>query len=69
MGPGDCEQFKKQAGYSKVYKDARAHAASGQKNPKLLGCFKSVFWAESSNIVGADMIENINAALSGDSEN
>ena len=32
------------------------------------GCFKSAFWAESSNIVGAEIIENVKSALSGDSE-
>jgi len=42
-----------------------------RKTPKeesSFPCFKNTFLAESSNIVGADMIENIQAALSGDSE-
>ncbi|VEU36290.1 unnamed protein product [Pseudo-nitzschia multistriata] len=41
-----------------------------RKTPKehsALDCFKSTFLAESSNIVGGDMIENIQAAVSGDS--
>jgi hypothetical protein len=42
-----------------------------RKTPKAeskFGCFKSTFWAESSNIVGAEMIENVKSALSGDSD-
>jgi hypothetical protein len=42
-----------------------------RKTPKAeskFGCFKSTFWAESSNIVGAEIIENVKSALSGDSE-
>lgn len=42
-----------------------------RKTPKVqsrMGCLIDTFWAESSNIVGGDMVENIQAALSGDSD-
>ena len=41
---------------------------SPERNNFKLSCLKSVFWAESSNLVGANMIENVKSALSMDSE-
>jgi len=42
-----------------------------RKTPKVhsrMDCLIDTFWAESSNIVGGDMVENIQAALSGDGD-
>ena len=38
------------------------------KSQSKFDCLVETFWAESSNIVGGDMVENIQAALSGDGE-
>jgi len=42
-----------------------------RNTPKVqskMDCLVETFWAESSNIVGGDMIENVQAALSGDGD-
>ena len=50
-----------------VYDDREFTRKTPQPKSKF-GCFVDSFWAESSNVVGADMVQNIQAALSGDSD-
>jgi hypothetical protein len=67
-----------QTKYTVVSPTASANSSSDEtyddhgftrKTPKAqskIDCLVETFWAESSNIVGGDMIENVQAALSGD---
>ncbi len=50
-----------------VYDDREFTMKTPQPKSKF-GCFVETFWAESSNVVGGDMVQNIQAALSGDGD-
>lgn len=48
--------------------DDREFTRKTPQPKSTFGCFVESFWAESSNVVGDDMVQNIQAVLSGDSD-
>jgi hypothetical protein len=66
-----CNEVSKSVPTSNISNDTYDDREFTRKTPKeqsKMDCLVDTFWAESSNIVGGDMIQNIQAALSGDSE-